>query len=239
MIQIGEKYLGDIYLREYFPKVPKPSSNAVLFLHGYPGSQKNYDLAEELALKGFRCFVMHYRGAWKSKGQYSLYGNLKDSEMVLEHIQSEGYKKENINLIGASWGGFMAMMLLVRHTSLRKIILLAPFINLSSHPEAFEKGVDFLASITKPSIQNYERQALASDLKRLLEEYNPLPKLSGINGSKVLIIHGANDTICPIKYSMELKSMFQTPASLVKLEDQDHFLHTRELLFEQCSKFLR
>ena len=121
MIQIGEKYLGDIYLREYFPKVPKPSSNAVLFLHGYPGSQKNYDLAEELALKGFRCFVMHYRGAWKSKGQYSLYGNLKDSEMVLEHIQSEGYKKENINLIGASWGGFMAMMLLVRHKSLRTL----------------------------------------------------------------------------------------------------------------------
>lgn len=238
MIVISEKYLGDLYLREYVPQEKIFSANGVLFLHGYPGSQKNYDIAEHLALKGFYCVVMHYRGVWKSKGQYSLISTFKDVETILNYFKEKGYDHSRVSLIGTSWGGFIALQTLVQNPSLRKVILLAPFINLSQEEKTFMAGVDFIVSITKPFIQNYEKEDIVRDLKTIQSHYNPIVKLKEVEGRKVLIIHGDKDTICPIEHSVRIKSLFNGNARLYRMENQDHFLHTREALFDFCFKFL-
>lgn len=230
--------MDGLYLREYLPEIPDSSKNAVLFLHGYPGSQKNYDIAEHLALKGFHGWVMHYRGAWQSEGQYSLLSIYKDVELVLNAIQKSGYALDQISLIGASWGGYVALEILARNPNLYKVICLAPFINLAVDDEAIEQGAQFLYSITKPSIRNYDKNQIVADLKVISREFNPATKANTIDGTKVLIIHGENDTICPIEHTVKLKEAFKNPARLIRLPDQDHFLHTREVLFDFCYRFL-
>lgn len=238
MITIHEKYLGELYIREYLPTSAIPAKNAVLFLHGYPGSQKNYDIAEHLALKGFQCTVMHYRGTWQSKGQYSLVSVFKDVETVLSDLKEKGFDQSRVSLIGASWGGFVALQTLIQNPGLRKVVLLSPFVNLAMDEKGLMAGADFMYSITKPSIKNYEKDQIIADLRVIQREYNPLSKLGGINGQKILIIHGNQDKICPIEHSMQIKSSFNPPARLYKLEGQDHFLHARETLFDFCFSFL-
>ena len=239
MITIEETKIDGLYVRQYFPAEPLFSHNKVLFFHGYPGSQKNYDLAEHLALKGFECTVWHYRGAWKSEGRYSLVSNYKDTETLLNFLNKKGDGHEEISLVGASWGGFVALETFARNPNIRKVVLLAPFINMGSDEKAFQTGVRFLSSITKPSIRNYEREDIEKDLRIIERQFNPLKKLSDLDGSKVLIIHGENDTICPIEYSVKVKSLFKTPARLYQLDGQDHFLHTRETVFDFCFSFLK
>ena len=235
MITIEEKKIEGLYLREYSPKT---SSISVLFLHGYPGAQKNYDIAEHLALKGYRVFVMHYRGVWKSEGKYSLLSIYPDVEKILAYIQGLGFSEERIALIGTSWGGFVALEIFARHPNLYKVILLSPFTNIDPDEEKLKKGAEFLYSVTKPAIKNYEKEELLKDLKIVQKEYNPLDHLSKLDGKKVLMIHGIKDQVCPIESTLQLKSKFNGLSRLFQLQDQDHFLHTRELLFEYCEVFL-
>ncbi|HBQ21146.1 MAG: hypothetical protein A2Z91_00650 [Deltaproteobacteria bacterium GWA2_38_16] len=239
MITIQETNVSGLYVREYVPQTPIFSRNGILFLHGYPGSQKNYDIAEHLALKGFHCYVMHYRGAWQSEGQYSLVSNYKDVELMLRYLNDKGYSEEKLSLVGASWGGFVALETFSKHSRFYKVILLAPFMMLDQSEKALQEGAQFLYSITKPSIKNYEKYQIVEDLKTIQENYNPANRLHILDGSKVLIIHGVNDTICPVEASVKLKSLFETPARLYQLEAQDHFLHTRELLYDFCYSFLK
>ena len=239
MITIQEKYVDELYLREYIPEQYLFSKNIVLFLHGYPGSQKNYDIAEHLALKGFHCFVMHYRGAWRSQGKYSLVSIYKDVNLILDHLKERGFDRDHISLVGASWGGFVALEILAQNPNLKKGVLLAPFINMGNDEKTLLAGAEFLYSITKPSIKNYEKEELISDLKTVQKNYNPISKLSEIDGKNVLIIHGTNDNICPIENSVKLKSLFKTDARFYRLEGQDHFLNTREMLFDFCYMFLK
>ena len=238
MITVDEHYIDDLYVREYLPSHENKKNEAVLFLHGYPGSQKNYDIAEHLALKGFNGYVVHYRGSWKSKGKYSLFSNYKDVELILKYIEGKVFSYSQISLIGNSWGGFLGLEIFAVHPNLSKFIMLAPFININQDQKKLEAGAHFLSSVTRPYIKNYEKSQIMMDLVEISRTHNPLDKISNIDGKRVLIIHGEKDHICPIEYSRELKHKFKTPARLIELPLQDHFLHNRELLYEFCFGFL-
>lgn len=238
MIYVSETRVEGLYLREFKPTVELSPKKMVLFLHGFPGSQKNYDIAEHLALKGYHCAVMHYRGVWRSEGDYSLVKNYGDIETVLQYMEKNGFSKDHLALVGTSWGGFVALEMLSRHPTLYKVILLAPFINLDHDEKKLRMGADFMGSISRPSIRNYSKEQILKDLKEVSVKYNPLDKVSKMDGKKVLIIHGTKDDICPIEHSVRLKSLFKTPARLYQLQEQGHFLSSRELLYESCFRFL-
>ncbi len=42
----------------------------VVLLHGYPGNEKNLDLAQSLRRAGYNVLFFHYRGAWGSVVQH-------------------------------------------------------------------------------------------------------------------------------------------------------------------------
>lgn len=43
----------------------------VVLLHGYPGNEKNLDLAQSMRRAGYNVLFFHYRGAWGSGGDFS------------------------------------------------------------------------------------------------------------------------------------------------------------------------
>jgi len=43
----------------------------VVFLHGYPGNEKNLDLAQAVRRAGFDAVYFDYRGTWGSGGTFS------------------------------------------------------------------------------------------------------------------------------------------------------------------------
>ena len=59
----GETLPGVLHV----PAGPGPHPVVVL-LHGFPGNERNFDLAQSLRRAGYATLVFHYRGAWGSPG---------------------------------------------------------------------------------------------------------------------------------------------------------------------------
>lgn len=85
----------------------------VVLLHGYPGNEKNLDLAQSMRRAGFNVLFFHYRGAWGSQGEYAL-GNLsEDVASVLQFLRSNNpvfrVDSDKLSIVGHSMGGFAAL----------------------------------------------------------------------------------------------------------------------------------
>jgi len=86
----------------------------VVMLHGFPGNEKNLDLAYSIRRAGWNVLVPFYRGAWGSGGTFSFTHALEDAQACIDFLrQPENVKKFRIDpshivLIGHSMGGFVA-----------------------------------------------------------------------------------------------------------------------------------
>jgi uncharacterized protein len=86
----------------------------VLLLHGFPGNEKNLDIAYSLRRAGWNVLFPHYRGAWGSAGSFSFSNAIEDTQAAVAFLRDLGNAKKfrtdprRIVLIGHSMGGFMA-----------------------------------------------------------------------------------------------------------------------------------
>jgi dienelactone hydrolase len=103
----------------YVPAGPGPHPGALL-LHGFPGYERNLDLAHGLRRAGWTTMVVHYRGAWGSGGRLSFANVLEDSLAALDHLRSASMREplrldpSRVALVGHSMGGWAAIMTAAR-----------------------------------------------------------------------------------------------------------------------------
>src|SRR4051812_8462390 len=62
----------------------------VIFLHGYPGNEKNLDLAQAARRAGYHALYVDYRGVWGSGGTFSFSNGLEDTKTVLAWARDSG-----------------------------------------------------------------------------------------------------------------------------------------------------
>ena len=101
----------------------------VLLLHGIPGCERNFDLAQSLRRAGFHVMTFHYSGSWGSDGNYSLSNDLEDANTVLDFILQDetcGFDKQHIYAVGHSMGGFVCGQLSARRPEIKGAVLLMP-----------------------------------------------------------------------------------------------------------------
>lgn len=120
----GDRLNGHIYLAN--GSGPHPT---VVLLHGYPGNEKNLDLAQALRRDGFNVLFFHYRGAWGSAGRFS-YPNVVDdvasaTTMLREQKQELRVDPTRLIFIGHSMGGFAALQGAARDPAVRCVAGLA------------------------------------------------------------------------------------------------------------------
>ena len=105
----GAKMYAVIYIAA--GEGPHPT---VLMLHGFPGNEKNLDLAYSIRRAGWNVLVPFYRGAWGSGGTFSVTHTLEDAQTSIDFLRdAENAKKfridpDHIVLVGHSMGGFVA-----------------------------------------------------------------------------------------------------------------------------------
>lgn len=88
----------------------------VVLLHGFPGNEKNLDLAQGMRRAGFNVLFFHYRGAWGSEGDYSFGHVVEDVASAVNYLRGDKISAQyrvdtnHISLVGHSMGGFAAVM---------------------------------------------------------------------------------------------------------------------------------
>lgn len=97
----------------YLASGERPHPTVVL-LHGFPGNEKNLDLAYAIRRAGWNVLIPHYRGAWGSSGSFSFTNAMQDTQAASDFLRDPANVKKyridpkKIVLIGHSMGGFMA-----------------------------------------------------------------------------------------------------------------------------------
>ena len=88
---------------------------AVVLLHGFPGNEKNLDLAQDMRKAGWDVLYFNYRGSWGSPGAFSFAHSIEDVAAAVAYLRQPALAKTlrldpaRIVLIGHSMGGFMAV----------------------------------------------------------------------------------------------------------------------------------
>lgn len=97
----------------YVAEGPGPHP-VVILLHGFPGNERNLDLAQDVRRAGWDVLYFNYRGSWGTPGAFSFGNSIEDVTSAIAYLR----KPENaaklrldpskIVLVGHSMGGFMA-----------------------------------------------------------------------------------------------------------------------------------
>jgi pimeloyl-ACP methyl ester carboxylesterase len=88
---------------------------AVILLHGFPGNERNLDLAQDIRHAGWDVLYFDYRGSWGSPGGFSFSHSIEDTAAAVAYLRLPATAKTlrldpaRIVLIGHSMGGFMAV----------------------------------------------------------------------------------------------------------------------------------
>ena len=125
----------------------------VLLLHGFPGNEKNLDLAQAIRRDGWTVVYFDYRGSWGSPGDFSFTHSIEDTQSAIAYMRDPANAKKlrsdpkDIVLVGHSMGGFMARYVGAKDPAIKGVGLIS----------AADMGVD-IANSTKPG---QEKEAIA------------------------------------------------------------------------------
>ena len=87
----------------------------VILLHGFPGNERNLDLAQAIRRDGWNVLYFNYRGSWGSPGDFSFTHSIEDTHSAIAFLRDPANATrfrsdpKSIVLIGHSMGGFMTL----------------------------------------------------------------------------------------------------------------------------------
>ncbi|MFZ1799666.1 MAG: alpha/beta fold hydrolase [Chitinophagaceae bacterium] len=96
----------------------------LLLLHGFPGNERNLDLAQVVRAHGWNVIYFDYRGSWGSEGTFSFENCVQDVVNVVafckKYADSLHIDTSNIALFGHSMGGFVCLKALTVLPGIKK-----------------------------------------------------------------------------------------------------------------------
>jgi pimeloyl-ACP methyl ester carboxylesterase len=104
---------------------------AVILLHGFPGNERNLDLAQAIRRAGWNVLYLDYRGSWGSPGNFSFTHCIEDTQAAIAWLRvpanaaKERSDPKRIVLVGHSMGGFMALQAGARDPGIEAVIAIS------------------------------------------------------------------------------------------------------------------
>lgn len=122
----------------------------LLLLHGYPGNERNLDLAQVVRAHGWNVIYFDYRGSWGSQGQFSFKNCVTDVVNVVafckKYQDSLKIDTSNIVLFGHSMGGWVCLKALQELPGIKKGFALSTW-DIYNNVKEFKTEEDLYAKI--------------------------------------------------------------------------------------------
>jgi len=121
---------------------------ALTFFHGSGGKgEKYFEAGKYLSKKGILCFAFNFSGCGKSDGDYLLQTHqdaFRDAKSAYDFfIKQENIDRNRIGVVGGSFGGYVASMILPE-IDISSLVLLSP----SAHDDSYDAKIE-MGSIEK------------------------------------------------------------------------------------------
>lgn len=190
------------------PGGPGPHPVVVL-LHGFPGYERNFDLAHALSRAGYATLVFHYRGSWGTAGQWSWRHALEDTAEVVAALRNPRTAAEHrldptqLALVGHSFGGFVALTTAATDPSISAVASIAGF-DLGSAGAGIRadpgQRVGYLENwvVELLPLAGTSAEALVEEMAGVPDDWRLPARAPRFAGRPVLLIGGSQDTAAPI-----------------------------------------
>lgn len=208
----------------------------VLFLHGFPGSEKSVDIQRALMARGVASVAPSFLGAWGSGGKYRFTTLPAQAAAALSAARRLPFvDPRRVALFGFSMGGWTALNAAARDPKLRAVVAVAP----AGGAEMIGPGtIDFIKRLSRP-LNTLAPKALAADFKKAVTAHDPGRAASRIK-APLLLVHGDADQTIPVVVSRRIAKCAGRNARLVIERGASHdFLDRRERLTRLCADFLK
>jgi pimeloyl-ACP methyl ester carboxylesterase len=182
----------------------------ILLLHGFPGTEQNFDLAHVFRRVGWNAAIFHYRGAWGSGGDYSFTHVLEDVQNAIAYLrEAETAQRYRIDprrlvLVGHSLGGFAALQASAADGNILAVASLAGF-NLGG----FGKILAANAALTEQAVRDWDEEAeplhgtsgeaLIQEIITRRDEFDLPDRVGSLAPRPVCLVAGSRDTVSSIE----------------------------------------
>jgi uncharacterized protein len=226
----------------------------MLLLHGFPGNERNFDLAHAFRRAGWNVLIFHYRGTWGSHGNFSFSNALDDIKAALEFLKSEvvgrKYRIDNKNIVlaGNSVGGFATLLTAASGADVKGVVSISSY-DLGVMGDIIQKDEKTKKTLRKmfeecvEPTQGATVEGLIDEITVNSEKWNLINNASKLAKHNILIIAGSRDEVslpemhyCPLIDALLLNNAEKLEYHLL---NSDHgFQDKRILLTEIIGKWL-
>ncbi|GAA3545294.1 alpha/beta hydrolase family protein [Kribbella ginsengisoli] len=171
---------------------------AVLLLHGFPGWERNFDLAHALQRAGYATLVFHYRGSWGSAGTWAWSNVLEDAAAAAGQLRADPrIDAERFAVVGHSMGGFAALQTVAADPTIPTVGSIAGFdfgaAGTAPDPDQYVEPFD---SDLLP-LQGTSGRALVDEMVAHGPEWRLADLAPKLADRRVLLIGATRDTAAP------------------------------------------
>ena len=207
----------------------------VLFLHGFPGSEKSLDVQRELMKRGIASVAPSFLGAWGSGGTYRFTTLVPQARAALRAAARLDFvNPRRMAVYGFSMGGFAALNLAALEPALKAVVAVAP----AGGPEIVGPGTRAFLSRLARALNAPPPRRLLADFRRAVTRFDPAAAVAEMR-APLLLVHGDADDTIPVAVSRRLASLAKGPVRLVIERGAEHdFLDRREKLAGLATRWL-
>ncbi len=197
----GDRLTGLIYIANG----PGPHPTVVL-LHGFPGNEKNLDIAQVLRRAGFNVMFFHYRGAWGSEGNYSVLNVDDDALAALNFLRAPenaaNYRVDTnkLSLLGHSLGGYVSLAAGSQDKGVVCVGAMSPAnlglwaAGIQTNDPALQRVVSYADTLFM--LRNFNGTVMREQLKTVAAAELDTTRFGpGLQGKSVFLIVGEQDTV--------------------------------------------
>ncbi|MBD3211559.1 MAG: hypothetical protein GF311_03045 [Candidatus Lokiarchaeota archaeon] len=227
----GEKIRGILYFPPDEFKKPYP---LIIYFHEFPQLLSFQEIVKDykyLLEMGYSFLVFNFRGYRLSEGKISVKSQVSDGLKVCEFAskmaEKDIFKKNNLNILANDFGGYIALLVSNKTTLLKRVLLLAPIIDLEKHIHSndFKKVLAYIKRFLPTNIRGidqienfvkYTRKEISN------KELNLNYYTQNFHFEDLKIIIGEKDKITPLNEVKLFINKLKKDVNLSIIPEMDH-----------------